>query len=278
MRLIKIVFFIATTILSLGSNFSDGGYREAASLFPIEEGMFQIGETMEYRVSYTFITLGVIRTRVTGFTDQGGKKIYRADVSMDSAPGLPFVTMHIKFYSEIDQDMFSQSFMMEDLSDGKLRVEKYSYDYDKKTATVAKLEKDQSGKLIEVGQQIFPISGKVQDGLSLLFFARQFFRNAGPVKTPVFIAGAEGATEFNFKSEITDLSIDAVDYPVEVNYFEGMAKFVGIFGMTGGFRGWFSNDQAGVPIVGRLNVLIGSAKVELVKWKRDGWNPPRYKD
>jgi hypothetical protein len=44
--------------------------------------------------------------------------------------------------------------------------------------------------------------------------------------------------------------------------------------MTGEFTGWFSDDEAAVPIKGKLNVLLGSVTVELIQWKRDSWSPP----
>jgi hypothetical protein len=68
-----------------------------------------------------------------------------------------------------------------------------------------------------------------------------------------------------------------VDYPVDVVHFDGNMDFVGIFGLTGGFEGWFSNDEARVPILAKMKVLIGSVTVELMKWTRPGWNPPRGK-
>jgi hypothetical protein len=71
------------------------------------------------------------------------------------------------------------------------------------------------------------------------------------------------------------VEVDAIDYPVDVVHFDGHLDFVGIFGLTGGFEGWFSNDEARVPIMAKMKVLIGSVTVELMKWNRQGWTPPR---
>jgi hypothetical protein len=72
------------------------------------------------------------------------------------------------------------------------------------------------------------------------------------------------------------MDIDAVDYPVDVVRFDGRADFVGVFGLTGGFEGWFSNDDASIPITARMKVILGSIKVELTKWKRGNWAPPKF--
>jgi hypothetical protein len=85
------------------------------------------------------------------------------------------------------------------------------------------------------------------------------------------------STFLNFKREHTSVEVDAIDYPVDVIGFDGHADFVGIFGLTGGFEGWFSNDEARVPILAKMKVLIGSVTIELMKWSRPGWSPPRAK-
>jgi hypothetical protein len=53
-------------------------------------------------------------------------------------------------------------------------------------------------------------------------------------------------------------------------------EFSGIYGLTGPFEGWFSNDDARVPIRANMEVMLGSVKVELIGWNRGGWNPPRH--
>ena len=122
------------------------------------------------------------------------------------------------------------------------------------------------------------ISGPVQDGLSLFYYAREHVRQKKEVNVPTVIDNKVAATYIDFQNKIEDADIDAVDYPVETVFFNGRADFVGVVGMTGGFRGWFSNDSARIPIIARLNVWLGSIKVELKSWKRQGWQPPRYTD
>ena len=51
-----------------------------------------------------------------------------------------------------------------------------------------------------------------------------------------------------------------------------------IFGLTGVFEGWFSDDAASVPISAKMHVLIGSVRIELLRWKRSNWTPPLADD
>ena len=67
-----------------------------------------------------------------------------------------------------------------------------------------------------------------------------------------------------------------INYDVASVYLEGYAYFTAVFGLTGDFSGWFSADQARVPIKAKLQVKIGNITVQLVQWKRGGWKPPQY--
>lgn len=98
------------------------------------------------------------------------------------------------------------------------------------------------------------------------------------VTLPTFIKEQKEITIINFYNEVQDVSIDAVDYDISCYKLDGEAKFVSIFGLTGFFEGWFSADEASIPIVAKMNVIIGNITLELINWKREGWNPPKFKD
>jgi hypothetical protein len=115
-----------------------------------------------------------------------------------------------------------------------------------------------------------------QDGLSLFFLARKNVMIRQHMSIPTVVSEKQGVTDIDFTTERTKEEIDAVKYPVDLIHFEGEAGFVGIFGLTGGFEGWFSNDAARVPIIAKMKVLIGNVRIELIEWKRTGWTPPRY--
>jgi hypothetical protein len=113
------------------------------------------------------------------------------------------------------------------------------------------------------------------DGLSIAFLPRLFVHAAETLAATTLLKGKVGITTFDFTNTRTTESIDALDEPVRVVEVHGSTSAVGVYGMTGDFTGWFSDDSAAVPIKGKLKVLIGSVTVELVQWKRDGWNPPQ---
>ena len=101
---------------------------------------------------------------------------------------------------------------------------------------------------------------------------------SGQSKTiPTLINEQKVTTRINFSGKREPVEVDAIDYPIDAVKFEGTADFVGIFGLTGDFEGWFSNDEARVPIMAKMKVILGSVTIELMQWKRAGWTPPRVK-
>jgi hypothetical protein len=113
------------------------------------------------------------------------------------------------------------------------------------------------------------------DGLAIAFLPRLYIHSHETLEVPTVLYGKVGATTYQFTNNRTTEEIDAVDYPVKVVEVTGTTTAVGIYGMTGDFTGWFSDDNAAVPIKGKLKVLVGSVTVELIKWNRKGWNPPQ---
>jgi len=91
---------------------------------------------------------------------------------------------------------------------------------------------------------------------------------------PTFVGGDTSHTYIDFRGCKEEQSIDAVPYPVACRRIHGTAGWTGVYGLSGAFDGWFSDDDAHVPIIAKMSVYVGSVTLELVRWKRPGWNPP----
>ncbi|MEJ2617078.1 MAG: DUF3108 domain-containing protein, partial [Ignavibacteriaceae bacterium] len=119
---------------------------------------------------------------------------------------------------------------------------------------------------------------KYQDGLSIFYFARM---NSGQNKSeeiPCFVDEKKVSTKINFYDQVEDISIDAIDYPVACVKVDGQLDFISIYGLTGYYEGWFTNDEAAIPILAKMKVMVGNITLELIKWKRPGWKPPEYQE
>ncbi len=243
---------------------------------PSENLMFQVGEELQYNVSYSVFDIGLVKMQVIDTAVRNGIKIYKAKAYLDSYSGIPFVDLHQVFYSEMDGDALAQLFVTHTTAKPQeMPFVKYYFDY-KNNKVAYQYGVDPIGTITKSGD--VPITEKQLDGLALFYYARNNFRQANKYSMPVFVSDKSYKTHFNFMNKLGSQEIDAVKYPIEIIEFDGSSDFTGVFGLTGYFRGFFSNDDAGVPIVAKMKVILGSVHIELIKWTRSGWIPPKAKN
>ncbi len=233
--------------------------------------VFLVGEELTYNVRYSFFDLGQIRIRTIREIRTPEYLAYEGKASIDSYSSVPFVDLHAIFNSVMDSATFSRAFSGWTRNDEVYEIAEYRFEYDKNRVLIAVSRGDTNTKKHDT----LEVVSHYQDGLSLFFYAREHLHSQRPVDVPTIIKEEKVRTYIDFRSDRESVEIDAVEYPVDVIRFAGTADFVGFFGLTGYFEGWFSNDDARVPITANLQVLIGNITVELMEWKRGEWSPPR---
>jgi hypothetical protein len=234
---------------------------------------FVVGEELTYVVKYYLLKFGEIKFKVTSKKFANGKPVYNAIAYMDSYNGIPFVDLHMIYETRFNDAIYSNFFK------GLVRKKEYTtftdYTYDQSTSKV----RVRQGKVnpyelwtdsIGVGQQPF------QDGLSIFYYARAFVGSKKSVNLPCIVNEKHVYAKINFYDNREKAHIDAVNYDIAVKHLDGETNFVSVYGLTGYFEGWFTDDDAGIPVMAKLNVLIGRVTVELINWKRPGWMPPKY--
>ncbi|MDI6802524.1 MAG: DUF3108 domain-containing protein [Bacteroidota bacterium] len=244
---------------------------ESDSLYKAFE--FEVGEELTYNVSYAFITLGQIRLKILEKIIQDGKVMYKTIAYMDSYKGLPFIDLHEIYESKINSNVTSYWFRSRSKDGSKIKYVTYDFDYANNRIF---FEFGIWGKGMLDKRDTLKIDTLSQDGLSLFYFARYNLLRNRTVRIPTVVVEQISNTTINFSNKNESVNIDAVDYPVDVIEFNGRADFKGVYGFSGGFEGWFSNDEARVPIVAKMKVLIGKVRIELVSWKKKNWKPPIY--
>ncbi len=266
---------IAIPVLGILSLFAPS-FGQAPAIAPPgpADGFISVGEELIYNVSYSSVNLGQVRIRILKKMDREGGSVYVGQANIDSYRTIPFVDVHAIYDNLIDATIHSEWFQSRLKGDNGWDTVTYSYDYPKNFLFVATRPAPGDGPNID---DTLNVESFYQDGLSLFFYARSQARNKLNITVPTVVNEKKGTTAFEFLGEQTDVEIDAVDYPVDVVHFRGRAGFVGIYGLTGDFEGWFSNDDARVPILAKMEVLIGSVRIELMKWNRAGWKPPAHR-
>jgi hypothetical protein len=193
---------------------------------------------------------------------------------INSYSGIPFVSLHQIYESRINQNYASDSFRGIVKYDEYLTFTEYSFDYNN---SKTKIKKGKVNPYQLWTDSTAGLQHQMQDGLSIFYYARMNLGTRKSVDVPCFVNEKYEITEINFYTDIQNAEIDAVDYDISCLRLDGRMNFISIYGLTGYFEGLFSNDQASIPIVAKMQVFLGNVKLELKQWKREGWNPPKYR-
>lgn len=236
------------------------------------DSVFQVGEELTYNVSYLGIDIGQVRI-VQVENKNEDKSGYKAIAYIDSYKDIPFVDLHAVFETNIHPAIYSNQFFAREKENGKWVSYFYDFDYPNRRMYIE--NSIWKGGKVDKRDTII-VDTVQQDGLSIFFYARKNALTPQQRHIPIVVNEKKWNTYINFVGSQVKSEIDAVKYPIDVVYIEGEANFTGVFGLTGGFEGWFSRDAACVPIMAKMKVLIGKIHIELISWKRNGWSPPRF--
>jgi hypothetical protein len=245
-----------------------------------QDKIVEVGEELNYSVYYGFIKLGEVKFKVTGRNKESKNDFITATASIKSFDAIPMININYIFESIMLTDkneVRSSKFTATEFKEKSITNIYYTFDYDDE---VIKTRKEIDG-LTDAEKTIkIENSKKYQDGLSLLYNARlqsKSDKSNQRYNVPVYINEKESSVRYSFSSKPEEVEIDLEDYGIKCVKVAGVADFVGVFGLTGEFIGWFSDDDFRVPIKAKFNVTIGSITLELASVKKKNWKAPAYK-
>ncbi len=262
------IFSLLISLLFAVSLFSSS--RSSAQTAP-PPAIFAEGEELVYNVRYSIFNLGQVRIKTLNKKRTATYTAYQTKALIDSYPKVPFVDLHAVYESLVDTTVFSRGFVGKGKEDERWNFARYSFEYDRNRLLMEIGNRD----TVIAKRETVEVRGPYNDGLSLFFYAREHLMDNNQLTVPCVVMEKKTTARLDFKNQKSTVEIDAADYPIDVVHFDGSADFVGIFGLTGDFEGWFSNDRARVPIMAKMKVIIGSITIELMEWKRPGWSPPK---
>lgn len=234
--------------------------------------IFHVGEELVYKVTFLGITLGSITIKTIDTAEFGNKKAYIVKGEISSSPGIPFASIHQILESNINQNA---RYVFKAVANKLEEKQDWSYiqlicNYDKFNLNIQKWFKNQK----EIEKDVHT-NKPINDGLGLFFFARSMSGESKSVKIPTFMGMDTATTLIEFTGKTENIKIDAIDRKIRTKLIKGTAQWKGPYGLNGTFDGWFSDDEARVPIKAKMKVFIGSVNIELVSWKRTGWQLPK---
>ncbi len=239
----------------------------------VDGKILKVGEEIRYLVKYLFFELGEIRLKITDAFVENGDTIYKTIAYIDSYDGVPFVSLHQVYEGIFNQNQIPLVFRGTVFSDEDTSFTQYTFDKNHKSVHVYRGRLNPPQTWIDSTA----ILGKEhQDGLSIFYYARMRTGQNKTYNIPCFVNEKSENTIINFYNKSIPVSIDALDYEVDCVKLDGTTDFVSIFGLTGEFEGWFSNDSYAIPIVAEMKVIIGNITLQLIEWNNDEWMPPKY--
>jgi hypothetical protein len=235
------------------------------------------GEELLYEASWSGINIGTIRLKSL-FMPYDSKTMKRKAVAyIDSRSGLPFIDIHMVAYTEMDSSFNSLNSYSYEKQNGGWQKTLYRYRLLEKKIIVEESYQEtleSSPKHSVVCDTLKISKTPIQDGISLVFLARHLSQIQDSISYPTVSNEKLGETQFYPLRPHSKVNIEAWKKPVDVVELSGKMILEGIFGLTGNFKGWFSNDAAAIPITAEMKVILGSVKIELKEWNRKDWNPP----
>lgn len=242
-----------------------------ATEFALAKFEIQEGEELTYQVSYLGAKLGTITIYTKNLTRENNISYYTTGAIVKTYKSIPFINLNVEYISKTDKSItYSHQFTGNYKSGNYWDIHKIFFNYSKSNIYVSK--ENEYGKYFE---KSYNINQKYSDGMTIFFIARNFLTSGKKITFPTIVDKKLESTEINFVGKKANIPINAVKYPIKTVYFNGKANWTGIYGLNGTFEAWFSDDDARIPIIAKLNLYIGTAQVELIKWKRKGWEPPK---
>ncbi|MBS1551685.1 MAG: DUF3108 domain-containing protein [Bacteroidetes bacterium] len=263
---IRISFFVLLALIYVIN------LKEAYS----QEKVLEVGEELQYEVSFGFIKLGYVKFTLSNSRKEGKKLIYNSKTEIKTYPEVPFIKLNEIFESEMESDekeLYSRNFYETNFKDRSITRTDYRFNYPKK---LVKIIKETDGN-IEKNDRIF-IKDNVlyKDELSWHYGARiNSFTNRN-YNIPVFANSEESSVRYSFNVNKTVIKIEKYDYDIGVIKMEGTCDFTGFFGIKGEFLILLSDDEYRVPVKGYFNSSLGNVVWELISYKKNKWAPPAF--
>jgi tetratricopeptide (TPR) repeat protein len=228
---------------------------------------FPQGREWHYKVRFGFIPLGtlVVGVGAPEWVDseralQGGSKLqkaWRVYYRIDSNPAYRWIIdLHDRYEALIPEHcLHSEAFITRSVEgDDRYNLD-YEFDYESMQLRVRGFpsEGDIFSQSIDIPKQLF-------DGLSILFAARRQVLEGRPAPILTVI------DEEVHRTEIVDEGRGRIKIMGEkrpVRKVRGEADYQGIAGLTGSFRGYFSDDFEALPLWANFQIAVGSVTLEL---------------
>ncbi len=240
--------------------------------------VFFAGERLQYKVSWLFFRLGTIVVTTEKLPPSTAGEMYRVVIRVESNPTIFFVSVHNEYESIISASSVKPiAFTARELGSSDTIVTQYFLNEDLRQLRMVQWH--DPGQT-ERKEEVLDSVNIFYEGASMFFLARSLIHSALTVTVPTLVQFDLFNTDITITKNVEAVSIDALDDDVETLELHGYAHFVesSLGGLTGEFQGWFTNDEAAIPVLAKMQLSLGTANIELEEWSRGSWSPPPYRE
>ena len=224
---------------------------------------WDFGEELTYKVKWAFIRLGTLRLHICDTLTIHNQKLYHIKCHIDSNPTLFFVNYHTiaeSFFSE-NLEVHYFSYIEED--EGITYKAEYMLDRSRGVVSIQLTDTSNTDNTIE---KVIPFSGNVQDGTSLIYYARAHAGETETHSVPYLADESQDVVSINFQGKGDLVKVKAFPNKLPTYFLEGKVYNKGIAGLSGDFKGWFSADDRRLPLMAKMKVFIGSVSLKLEEY------------
>jgi tetratricopeptide (TPR) repeat protein len=224
----------------------------------------QPDESLDYKVTYSFMTLGWVQVRMGPVETIQNKKAYPVYFYVNSNPSFEFImSLHNIYESYIDVETMNavQSRLYTPGSADYL-VRTYYFDYDHGKFYAYLIFADGRYHYIEKH-----LPRRAQDSTSMLYFARGVVSNKSGGIITVVIDEEYKFGYITYLNETEELTVR--DRDIEASKIFARADFEGVAGMNGDAWGWFSPGDTYAPLQGKFKIIVGSIYIAVDDEKQD---------
>lgn len=216
---------------------------------------FKDGEVLRYRIKWGFIRLGTIEISQRS-VDSSFSPLYLVQLEAKS----------IKFKVVLHPDLPTNSNFILEQNKGREIVTIYRYD---PLGRLILMESRENGSLVRRSSLYY--EDPYFDVLGVIMMMRCLSASGLSVTLPTIISFGIKDTDLKFTDEIKEIKVAALDRPIRARHVEGKAHWKAWAGITGPFNGWFSDDEAAIPLKIYFKIFLGSVKLELEDVHRPDW-------
>jgi len=250
-------------------------YFLVVNLIILNAQVISVGEQLEYDVSYLGVSFAKVIISTERFENLNGKMTVKSKAKVYSYDHVPLVNLKADLETWFDRSgLFSHQFVR------NLSVRKKPWEYQKVQFnylnSTLRNQKWVKSKLVSALAFDIKQGLKLHDPLTSFFKLRQITEAYKSRQFYVYLDEQDVFnTSFNFAKDKQSIGVDAVDYKVRSIYCSGHPNWKGQYGIKGSVEAWISDDAARIPLMGKIDFIVGKINIELVKFKRNGWVPPK---